>query len=116
MKKRLGSILLVICMLLTMLPVGALAEGAKEFRDVTADDWYYDAVYELVDRGIVSGKSKTEFAPEASITREEIVKMLAVMEKLTIDGGESVFNDVRTNDWFFGYVNAAAKAGIVNEV
>lgn len=102
---------------------GSMAENKPQkmeekdgFKDVSENDWFYDAVYELYDRGIISGKSETSFEPESSITREEIVKMLAVLQQLTLDDEESVFTDVKKNDWFFSYVNAAAKAGIVNGV
>ena len=88
----------------------------KGFADVTENDWYYDAVYELVDRGIVSGKSAEAFAPNDSITREEIVKMLVVMENITLDSNDKLFKDVNADDWFYKYVNAAAKYGIVNGV
>ena len=88
----------------------------KGFFDVTEKDWYYDAVYELYDRGIIAGKSRNVFEPNAYITREEIVKMLVVMEKLAIGDVESVFADVRSGDWFCPYVNVAAKHGIVNGI
>jgi len=93
-----------------------LVSESKGFKDVTENDWYYDAVYELYDRGIISGKDKNTFAPDASITREEIVKMLAVMQQLTLDDAGAVFADVKSGDWFCAYVNAAAKAGIVNGI
>ena len=53
MKKRLISLLLVFPMVLTMLPVTALAAPANEgtssdtanpFTDVKETDWFYDAV------------------------------------------------------------------------
>lgn len=93
-----------------------ILEESNGFNDVSEEDWYYDAVYELYDRGIISGKSKDTFAPDDSITREEIVKMLAVMENLTLTDGNAVFADVKAGDWFYPYVNAAAKYGIVNGV
>lgn len=89
---------------------------SKGFKDVSENDWYYDAVYELYDRGIISGKSEETFAPDDSITREEIVKMLAVMENLTLTDSNAVFADVKAGDWFYPYVNAAAKCGIVNGI
>lgn len=94
----------------------AITDESISFKDVTENDWYYDAVYELVDRGIISGKSADSFAPNDSITREEIVKMLVVMENLTLDSNGGLFKDVKADDWFFEYVNAAAEYGIVNGV
>lgn len=93
-----------------------IVEEKDGFDDVSETDWYYDAVYELADRGIISGKSENSFAPNESITREEIVKMLAVMENLTLDESDEIFTDVGKNDWFCKYVNAAAKYGIVKGI
>ena len=91
-----------------------IIDEKEGFDDVSKIDWYYDAVYELFDRGIIAGKSKNTFAPNEGITREEIVKMLVVMENLTLSENDNAFLDVKPDDWFFGYVNTAAKNGIVN--
>lgn len=50
MKKRIISLLLVVSMVLSLLPVSALAAGTKDtaadspFTDVKPGDWCYDAV------------------------------------------------------------------------
>ncbi|WP_236286744.1 S-layer homology domain-containing protein [Paenibacillus allorhizoplanae] len=50
--------------------------GNSNFSDVSVSDWFYPEVSTAVKSGIVEGKSETTFAPEASITREEMVAML----------------------------------------
>lgn len=46
------------------------------FDDVSADDYYADAVIWAHQNGIVNGVSETEFAPNESITREQIAAIL----------------------------------------
>ena len=45
--------------------------GSCPFKDVKASEWYYDAVVWATQNGIANGMSSTEFAPNASVTREQ---------------------------------------------
>ena len=49
---------------------------AEQFPDVAAGSWYTDAVYWAKANGIVDGYSDGCFAPNDSITREQLVTML----------------------------------------
>lgn len=46
------------------------------FRDVTASDWFYDAVRWAASEGIVNGITETDFAPREDISREQLVTMM----------------------------------------
>ena len=46
------------------------------FRDVAADRWYTDAIVWAAGEGIVKGVTKTTFAPDAVVTREQIATIL----------------------------------------
>ncbi len=46
------------------------------FADVPADAWYGNAVNWAVYSGLIQGRTETEFAPNAAITREEFIAML----------------------------------------
>ena len=48
--------------------------GETPFTDLTAD-WYKDAVLWAYQTGVTSGVSETTFAPDASVTREQIAVM-----------------------------------------
>ncbi|AZN42658.1 S8 family serine peptidase [Paenibacillus albus] len=54
-----------------------MADTATSFKDIAADKWYASAVHAIVEAGIVKGRSKDQFAPNATITREEMAVMLA---------------------------------------
>ncbi len=57
-----------------------VGEGA--FADVSENVWYEDAVDWAAKTGVTSGTSKTEFSPNRSITREQLVTMLYRYAKL----------------------------------
>lgn len=46
------------------------------FEDVTAEDWYVDAVAWAKANNIVKGLSETEFAPNDNVTREQLAVIL----------------------------------------
>lgn len=59
------------------------AEGSPDvtglehsFADVPDGQWYTDAILWAVKNGIVNGISETKFAPETSVTREQIAAIL----------------------------------------
>lgn len=51
-------------------------EKTHYFTDVADDEWYSDAVAWAVKNVIVNGVSETEFAPNDSITREQMAAVL----------------------------------------
>ncbi len=51
-------------------------EAAPSFSDVTADSWYTDAVAWASENGIVKGYSDTVFAPDDTVTREQLATIL----------------------------------------
>ena len=51
-------------------------EPSEQFSDVSADAWYAAAVAWALENGITSGVSATEFAPDAAVTREQMVTFL----------------------------------------
>ena len=51
-------------------------EGENKFADVKADTWYTNAIIWAAENGIVNGIDDTTFAPDQSITREQIATIL----------------------------------------
>ena len=50
--------------------------GAMRFNDVAASQWYAEAVRWAAANGIVTGLSEETFAPNAAVTREQLVTIL----------------------------------------
>ncbi len=131
MKKRLISLLLVICMVLTLLPAEVLAAEVKKpadnasqtavvqenpFTDVEQNSWYAAAVQYARVNGFFSGVSDTLFAPDGSMTRGMFVTVLGRMAGVDAAkyGGETGFSDVEPTAWYAPYVKWAAQYGIAN--
>jgi len=56
---------------------GFQAKFNAAFADVSADDYYYEAVGIAHQLGIVNGRSESQFAPRALISRQEMFTMIA---------------------------------------
>ena len=128
MKKRLISLVLVFCMVLTMLPVSALAANVQSesdtgttatpvenpFKDVSGTDWYYDAVQYAQANGFFKGTTETTFSPDGTMTRGMFVTVLGRMAGLDTKDyeGLSEFSDVPADVYYAPYVTWAAKYGI----
>lgn len=55
---------------------GSPTVSAEVFEDVTADDWYGQAVAWAASEGIASGTSAETFSPNAAVTREQQAALL----------------------------------------
>ncbi|TCP63617.1 Zn-dependent metalloprotease [Heliophilum fasciatum] len=61
------------------------------FSDVQADDWFAPCIASAFENGIIRGRSKTEFAPAQTITRQEAMVMIARAMKHA--GMETIVSD-----------------------
>lgn len=126
MKQRIISLLLVVCMVMTLLPAGALAANgttgktaaetgrtAEPFTDVPSDSWYASAVRYVCANGFFNGTSATTFAPEGNMTRAMFVTVLGRMAGVDpADYPGTDFTDVQEGLWYAPYVKWAAQYGI----
>ena len=78
------------------------------FKDVTADDWFYNYVCTAYSYGIIKGVSENEFNPNGTITREEAAVMVTRAAKLC--GMDTEMDALAVRDslaQFFDYVKAS---------
>jgi hypothetical protein len=117
-KKRI-SVLLTVCLVMTMLPVfsfGAEASNQEgsvsvaELTDITGH-WATKAITRWVDFGVIKGDSRG-FRPDAPITRAELAVMLERLMGYQ-KRAENHFSDVGSGDWFADPVLKAQAAGIL---
>ena len=57
------------------------------FHDVNQDNWYYEAVCYIWDRGLMQGVGDGQFAPGASTTRAMLMTVLARLDGEDTSGG-----------------------------
>lgn len=87
----------------------------KSFEDLEGH-WARKAIELLAAKGIVSGRSKAAFVPEAKVTRAEFAAMLVKalgLPETAASGGVS-FADVKPAAWYAGTVRTASAYGLVN--
>ncbi|MBR5505181.1 MAG: S-layer homology domain-containing protein, partial [Clostridia bacterium] len=77
--------------------------------------WAESYIVSLFEKGIVAGKTATEFSPDTFVTRAEFAKLIAGALGLELPQEHTaVFKDVSQSDWYSPYVNAVFAAGIIS--
>ncbi len=91
-----------------------LSSAELPFTDMEGFDWAYDAVDFLYKRSVISGRDKTSFDPNASVTRAEFIKMLVVAYGYEAKVTDPLdFSDVPADAWYGEYLRQAVKVGLV---
>ncbi|MBP3361224.1 MAG: S-layer homology domain-containing protein [Clostridia bacterium] len=85
------------------------------FTDLQNVVWAQEAINVLKAKNIVNGKTESEFYPMDTVTREEFVKMLTAACNISPEG-ECEFDDCDKSQWYYPYIAAAVKSGIVNGI
>lgn len=91
-------------------------EAFVAFKDVEDTSWSKSYIDALAARGIISGKTDSQFAPRDNITRAEFLKLLMEAFDLIDDQAEAGFSDVEKGAWYYKAVASAEKLGIVSGV
>ena len=85
------------------------------FKDVKESSWAYNAIVWAYSEGVTKGVGSDMFAPEQSITREELVTMLHRYADTPEISGELSFTDSDSvSDWAQAAVLWASQSKIVN--
>ena len=86
------------------------------FTDVAEDAWYLKPVLWAVENGITNGISETEFGPENTCTRAQIVTFLYAAVNKPEVSGSSTFIDVADDAWYLKPVLWAAENGVTGGI
>lgn len=98
--------------------IGLEGEVHGNFRDVPVDAWYYDHVALAGINGLVSGVGEGNFAPDATITRQDMAVMISKAYKLMngteMKGNASAFGDsILIADYAYDAVSASRYHSII---
>ncbi|MDR1136179.1 MAG: S-layer homology domain-containing protein [Clostridiales Family XIII bacterium] len=88
--------------------------AANPFADVKSDDWCYDAVQFVSQKGITQGVSATLYDPQGNVTRAQFITMLCRAYGIKERDGDN-FSDAGSA-WYTGYLAAAKQLGISNGI
>lgn len=83
-----------------------------EFHDA-ADHWAKASINNMGSRMVVSGVGEGVYEPDRNMTRAEFAAIIVKALGLEPGEGKKSFRDVRSSDWFDGYVKTAAEYGII---
>lgn len=84
------------------------------YTDVKPGDWFYDAVAYCYAQNLMSGVSKTSFAPGTNMNRAMLVTVLWTMSGKPTVYDDMPFVDVPGGMWYTEAIRWAASQGIVS--
>lgn len=87
-----------------------IAAATNDFTDVSAKDWYNEAVSTMAKGGYITGYVDGTFGGNNSITRAEFVAILVRFIGV-VDGAQCSYSDVPADHWAYDYIATATTAG-----
>ena len=89
--------------------------NVNPFDDVDADEYYYDAVLWAVEEGITDGVTDTEFDPEGTCTRGQMVTFLwRAAGEPDVSAASGAFEDVDADEYYYEAVLWATQEEITD--
>lgn len=99
-----------------VIPAGSVECPSEDFADVDTGKWYHEYVDYVLKAGLMNGMETGDFAPDADMTRAQLVTVLYRMAGSPAVGAESPFTDVEEGRWFTDAVVWAYENGIAKGV
>lgn len=102
-----------------------LSDGAEEppqvhdcpcdaFTDLDSTKWYHESVDYVLSNGLMAGMSRTEFAPNGTVTRAMLVTILyRAAGAPDVSGLENPFSDIPAGTWYTDAIIWAANNAVV---
>ncbi len=115
MKKK----FLIFTLIVSLLGLNIVNADSSAIKDIDkSSDYARNAIEYLAQNNIISGDNLGKFNPQKSVTRAEMVALLAKAMKLdtTQKVQNPTFSDVPANHWAVSYIEAAYREGIVSGI
>lgn len=91
-----------------------ILNGSSYYTDVRTDDWHYEAVTFVTDRGYFFGMTEDLFAPNLEMNRAMFVTVLGRISRVDVTKYTTTkFTDVDTAQYYAPYVAWAEENGII---
>lgn len=108
--KRFLALLLSLTACLGIMTYASAAD-LGDFTDVDPSAWYYEAVSEAVDNGLLIGKGEGVLDPMGSLTRAEMAAVINRAFGTYVAGDLSQFTDVPEDAWYYDEIAMAYHMG-----
>lgn len=112
MKKIISLLSIFVLIFSLALPQQIHAE--KLFNDEPNDTEQRNAIYSLVEKGVITGYPDGTFRPNQSITRAQVAVMINRAVKLDPIREATTFSDVPTTHPYYAAIQALYRAGIID--
>ena len=86
------------------------------FQDVSAEQWFYEAVDRMAADGHIKGISATHFGPGLDMSRADFVTLLGRLAGQEDKRVQTHFTDVPADSYYSGYVAWGVENGIVKGI
>ncbi len=88
-------------------------EKSELFSDLGDALWAKEAIEYLTENKIINGYGEGIFAPNKSITREELAKIIVASKNIPLGENKSIFTDAKDGEWYIPYLSAAYENSII---
>lgn len=88
--------------------------GRKISYTDTINHWAKNDIEAVTKTGLMNGYENGEFRPDNSITREEVAKVISLLEINSNNNENILYNDVSDNMWSYEYVLDVTRKGLMN--
>lgn len=85
----------------------------SQFTDVKSTDWFAPFVASAVEEGMVTGVSETEFAPDKTVTREEMATIIGRKLKLVSETAPNFTDSSSIEEYAVSYVAALSEHNLL---
>ena len=109
-----ASLQLKVQRLSTLIMAGPveIAEGKSDYVDLNITDWYYDAVADLIEQGVMNGTSETTFSPDLAVSRMSAVVIACMISQLKEEGAITL-KAASGESWYRPYLEYAIENKIL---
>ena len=83
------------------------------FSDIEHCSWAWDAISFVREKGIMVGMGEGIFAPEQSLTREQLAKIIVLAFGYYDENARCNFSDIPKDNWAQSYVASALNNGLM---
>ncbi len=84
------------------------------FEDISASDWYYEAILDVYTRGYMTGKGNSgDFEPSSNMLREDVALLVYRMAGSPDVAYRTIYPDVDINDYFANAAVWAYDSGVI---
>ena len=94
------------------------SQSSGAFRDVSPNDWFFECVAFVNEKGLMTGMDTGLFVPHESLTREQAITIIARLSgnDYLNYAGQAPFDDVAANRWSAAAISWARAMGVTTGV